>query len=107
MKEMKIISNWEITYHNKRKFFGTFIQMFIQGFDLKSTFHIMFKTSKDMKNIVSLGKNPQNYENVRNETCIYKRKSIKINNSNEAEEKELKERVEKRKIQRREVAKKN
>ena len=66
----------------------------------------MFKTSKDMKNIVSLGKNPQNYENVRNETCIYKRKSIKINNSNEAEEKELKERVEKRKIQRTEVAKK-
>ena len=50
--------------------------MFIQGFGLKSTFHIMFKTSKDMKNIVSLGKNPQNYENVPNETSVYKRKSI-------------------------------
>ena len=36
----------------------------------------MFKTSKDMKNIVSLGKKPQNYENVPNETSVYKRKSI-------------------------------
>ena len=67
----------------------------------------MFKTSKDMKNIVSFGKNPQNYENVRNETSAYKRRSIKINNFNEAEEKDVKEHVEKRKIQRREVAKKN
>ena len=37
-----------------------------RGFDPKSTFHIMFKTYKDKKTIKSLGKNPQNYESVRN-----------------------------------------
>ena len=36
----------------------------------------------------SLGKNPQNYE-----ICIYERKPIKIYDFNEAEEKEVKERV--------------
>ena len=37
-----------------------------RGYDPKSTFHIMFKTYKDKKTIKSLGKNPQNYESVRN-----------------------------------------
>ena len=37
-----------------------------RGFGPKSTFHIMFKTYKDKKTIKSLGKNPQNYESVRN-----------------------------------------
>ena len=41
----------------------------------------------------SLGKNPQNYEDIWNETCIYARKPIKIYDFNEAEEKEVKERV--------------
>ena len=67
----------------------------------------MFKRYKDKKNIESFGKNPQNYKNVRDETNVYEQKSIKINDFNEDEEKEVKERVEKRKIKRREVAEKN
>ena len=75
-----------------------------RGFDLKSTFHIMFKTYKDKKNIEYLQKNPQNYENVRNETSVYEQKPIKIDDFNEIEEKEVKECVEKIKIKRKEVA---
>ena len=66
----------------------------------------MFKTYKDKNNIESLGKNPQNHENVRNETDVYEQKPIKIDDFNEAEEKEIQERVEKRKIKQREVAEK-
>ena len=78
-----------------------------RGFDLKSTFHIIFKTYKDRKKMESLGKNLQNYEDIRDETCVYEQKPLKIDDFNEAEEKELKKHVEKRKIKRREVAKKN
>ena len=78
-----------------------------RGFNLKSTFHIMFKTYKDKKNIESLGKHPQNYENVHNETDVYEQKPIKIDDFNEVKEKEIKERVGKRKIKKREVAEKN
>ena len=83
-----------------------------RGFDLKSTFHNIFKTYKDKKKkkkkkLQKLGENPQNYESVHNETSVYKQKPIKIDDFNEAEEKENKEHVEKRKIKRREVAEKN
>ena len=78
-----------------------------RGFDLKSTFHIIFKTYKDKKKLESLGKKPKNYEDICNETCVYEQKPVKINDFNEAEEKEVKECVEKRKIKRREVAEKN
>ena len=54
-----------------------------------------------------MGKNLQNYESVHNEASVYEQKPIKINDFNEAEDKEVKERIEKRKIKRREVAKKN
>ena len=54
-----------------------------------------------------LGKNTQNYEDIRNETYVYEQKPLKIDDFNEAEEKEVKEHVEKRKIKRREVAEKN
>ena len=47
----------------------------------------MFKTYKDKKNIDSLGKNPQNYESVPNETSVYEQKPTKIDEFNEAEEK--------------------
>ena len=67
----------------------------------------MFKTYKDKNNIESLGKNPQNHENVRNETDVYEQKPIKIDDFNEAEEKEVKECVEKWKIERKELAEKN
>ena len=54
-----------------------------------------------------MGKNPNNYESIRNETNIYEQKPINIDDFNKAEEAEVKERVEKRKQKRREVAEKN
>ena len=45
----------------------------------------------------SLGKNPENYENIWNKTNIPKQKPIIVDDFNEVEEKEVKERVEKRK----------
>ena len=77
-------------------------------FDLKSNFHIIFKTYKNKKQIESsMGKNPDNYESIRNETNIYEQKPINIDDFNEAKEAEIKKRVEKRKQKRREVAEKN
>ena len=35
----------------------------------------------------SLGKNPHNYEEIRDETCVCEQKSIKIDDFNEDEEK--------------------
>ena len=63
----------------------------------------MFKTYRDKKNIDSLGKNPHNYESVCNETSVYEQKPTKIDDCNDAEEKEVKEHVQKRKQKRREV----
>ena len=37
----------------------------------------MFKTYKDKKNIESLGRNLQNYENVCNKTDAYEQKPVK------------------------------
>ena len=54
-----------------------------------------------------MGKNPDNYESIRNETNIYEQKPINIDDFNEAKEAEIKKRVEKRKQKRREVAEKN
>ena len=58
------------------------------------------------KNIECLGKNPQNYENVHDETYVYEQKPIKTDDFTETEEKEVKEHVEKRKMKRREIEKK-
>ena len=55
----------------------------------------------------SLGKSPHNYEEIRDETCVYEQKPIKIDDFNEDEEKEVKERAEKRKQKRREVTENN
>ena len=55
----------------------------------------------------SLGKNPYNHEEIRDETCVYGHKPIKIDDLNEDEEKEVEERVEKQKQKRREVAENN
>ena len=52
----------------------------------------------------SLGKNPENYENPQKETNIYEQKPINIDDFNEVQEKEVKERVEIRRQKRREVA---
>ena len=79
-----------------------------RGFDLKSNFHIIFKAYKDKKQLGrSLRKNPNNYESIRDETNIFEQKPINIDQFNETAETEVKERVEKRKQERREVAKKN
>ena len=68
------------------------------GFDLNSNFHIIFKKYNDKKQLeISLGKNPENYEIMQNETLIFEQKPIKADDFNEIEEKEVKEWVEKRK----------
>ena len=54
-----------------------------------------------------LGKNPADHKNEHAETFTFEQKPIEIDDFNEAEEKEVKERIEKRKIKRREVAEKN
>ena len=79
-----------------------------RGFDLKSNFHIIFKAYKYKKQLGrSLRKNPNNYESIRDETNIFEQKPINMDQFNETEETEVKERVEKRKQERREVAEKN
>ena len=79
-----------------------------RAFDLKSNFHIIFKAYKDKKQLGrSLRKNPNNYESIRDETNIFEQKPINMDQFNETEETEVKERVEKRKQERREVAEKN
>ena len=55
----------------------------------------------------SLGKSPHNYEEIRDETCVYEQKPIKIDDFIEDEEKEVKERAEKSKQKRIEVTENN
>ena len=54
-----------------------------------------------------MGKNPENYKNIRNETNIYEQKPINIDDFNDVKEKQVKEHAEKRKQKRQEVAEKN
>ena len=69
-----------------------------RGFDLKSTFQLVFKTYKDKKKFEqSSGKNSQNYVVERHESFHYEQKPVKIDDFNDEEEKIIKERVEKRK----------
>ena len=44
------------------------------------------------------GKSPQSHEEIRNEVSVFEQNPIKIDDFNEAERKEIKECVEKRKI---------
>ena len=78
-----------------------------RGFDLRSIFHLVFKTNKDKKRLEQSGKNPQNYTIERNESFVFKQKPIEIDTFNDEEEEKIKERVEKRKKKRQEVAEKN
>ena len=73
-----------------------------RGFNLKSNFKYLKRTRNKKQLEISLGKNPENYEAIRNETLFYEQKPIKVDDFNEIEEKEVKEWVEKQK--RREVA---
>ena len=69
---------------------------------------LFLKPTKIIKKIeASLGKNPHNHEEIRDETCVYEQKPIKIDDFNEDEEKEVKDRVEKRKEKIRQVAENN
>ena len=78
-----------------------------RSFDLKINFHIIFKAYKDKEQLESsLGKNPENYEPIGNETDTYEQNPIIVYDFNEVEEREVKEIVEKRKQKRQEVAKK-
>ena len=49
----------------------------------------------------------ENYENILKETNVYEQKPVTTDDFNEFEEKEVKERVEKRRQKRREVAEQN
>ena len=71
-----------------------------RGFNLKSNFHIMFKTYRDKMQIRSMGKNPSNYESVQKETNTHKQKPINIDDFNDLGEAKVKERVNKRKTKR-------
>lgn len=73
---------------------------------MNSTFHIAFKAYNDKTKAEHLGKNPQNYLHEHDVTSIFKQKLIKIDDFDMEEEKQVKERVEERKIKRRKVAKK-
>ena len=55
----------------------------------------------------SVGKNPDNCETIRNETNIYEQKPINVDDFNDIEESEVKERVQARKEKRIEVAQKS
>ena len=57
----------------------------------------MLKTYKDKMQMRALGKNPNNYENIRKETNIYEQKPINIDDFNDSEEADVKVRVEKQK----------
>ena len=54
-----------------------------------------------------LGKNPKSHEVIRNEVSVYEKQTIEIDDFDETEEKEIKERIEKIKIKIREVAENN
>ena len=64
----------------------------------------MYKDQKKLE--ISLAKNLENYETIRNETSVFKQKPIKVDNFKEIEEKEIKVWVEKQKQKRQEVAEK-
>ena len=56
--------------------------------DLKINFRIMFNTYKDKKQLeISLRKNLESYETIRNVTSVFEQKVIKVDDFNEIEEK--------------------
>ena len=66
--------------------------------------HLLFKTYKDKKKLVQSVKNRQNSTIERNESFAFVQKLIEIDMFDDEEEKEIIERVEKRKKKRQEVA---
>ena len=74
-------------------------------FDSKSTFQLVFKTYQDNKKLKHLGKEPNNFLKKRNDTFKFEQKTLEIDNFNNVE-KEINEKIEKRKKKRREIAEK-
>ena len=75
------------------------------GFDLKSNFHVIFKTYRDkmMLRQQATAKNIENYENERQYTCEFEQKPIKnFDQFSDSEEQQIKERAEKCNAARRE-----
>ena len=78
-----------------------------RGFDLKSNFHIMFKTYRDkmMKRQQSLAKNPANCETEHKETCKFEQKTVKnFDEFSDTEKQEVKQQAKKWLAERREKA---
>ena len=102
----KTTSFSEITCPCTRTFSSMTTQMYFPRFvALRSeealTSRVHFTLSSKLtkiKKIEQFGKNPQNYENAHGETLVFEQKPIQIDDFNEAEEKDVKERVEKRKL---------
>ena len=68
-----------------------------RGFDLRSTFHLLFKTYKGKEKLEQSGKNLQKCTIERNESFAFELKPIEIDMFNDKKENEVKESVEKRK----------
>ena len=79
-----------------------------RGFDLKSNFHVMFKTYRDkmiLRQQQVTAKNIENYEKERQDTCEFEQKPIKnFDQFSDSEEQQIKEQAEKQKAARRERA---
>ena len=58
-------------------------------FDLKSIFHLIFKTYKDKKKLEKTGKNPQDYTLEKNESFAFEQKPVEIDTFNDHKEKEF------------------
>ena len=75
-------------------YFNAFTEIYCstekRGFDLKSNFHIVFKKYKEKEQLQSsLGKDPENYENIRKKTNIYEKNPLIIDDFNEVQKKRL------------------
>ena len=67
----------------------------MRGFDLRSTFHLVFLSLTKKKKFEQLGKNPQNYTAERNESFVFEQKPIEFDICNDEEEKRLRKELRK------------
>ena len=74
-----------------------------RDFDLKKTFHLIFKTYKHKKKLEKTGRNPQDYKPERNESFAFEQKPVETDTFNDQEEKEIKDNTEKIKVKQQEV----
>ena len=68
-----------------------------RSFDLRSAFHLLFKSYKSKGKLEQSGKNLQKYTIERNESFAFELKPVEIDMFHDKEENEVKESVEKRK----------